>query len=291
MQREGSPWRGLGVVTRKELSDHLSSVRMLVIELLVVVTGVVIVLVSLQQIRDVTAEDPFLLLRVFTRSGEQLSFVFVMTLLVPLVAIGLGLRSREQRAQSAHAEPDPVAADLPGRAAVRQIPGGARDHRHQSHGDVDGGARAGPGRARRSAERGGARARGPHARRDHRLRRRLACAGDVVLDPVPLAGDRRAQRTGVVALRLHPVAAAVAVSGQHLCPGLGDVARRTAQRALHPPGFQATVARSLVRRDRDGAARSRRCARPSSRSSRRWGSPWSSPVRSPVRRCRCCKAC
>ncbi len=90
MQREGSPWRGVGVVTRKELADHLSSVRMLVIELLVVVTGVVIVLVSLQQIRDVTAEDPFLLLRVFTRSGEQLSFVFVMTLLVPLVAIGLG---------------------------------------------------------------------------------------------------------------------------------------------------------------------------------------------------------
>jgi ABC-2 type transport system permease protein len=90
MQREGSPWRGLGVVTRKELSDHLSSVRMLVIELLVVVTGVAIVLVSLQQIRDVTAEDPFLLLRVFTRSGEGISFVFVLTLLVPLIAIGLG---------------------------------------------------------------------------------------------------------------------------------------------------------------------------------------------------------
>ncbi len=90
MQREGSPWRGVGVVLQKELADHLSSVRMLVIELLVVITGIVIVLVSLQQIRDVTAEDPFLLLRVFTRSGEQLSFVFVMTLLVPLVAIGLG---------------------------------------------------------------------------------------------------------------------------------------------------------------------------------------------------------
>ncbi|MPZ37659.1 MAG: ABC transporter permease subunit [Rhizobiales bacterium] len=90
MQREGSPWRGLGVVTGKELADHLSSVRILVIELLVVITGFVIVLVSLQQIRNVTAEDPFLLLRVFTRSGEQLSFVFVLTLLVPLVAIGLG---------------------------------------------------------------------------------------------------------------------------------------------------------------------------------------------------------
>src|SRR5262245_56107265 len=90
MQREGSPWRGLGVVTGKELADHLSSVRMLVIELLVVVTGFAIVLVSLTQIREVTAEDPFLLLRVFTRSGEQLSFVFVLSLLVPLIAIGLG---------------------------------------------------------------------------------------------------------------------------------------------------------------------------------------------------------
>ena len=32
MQREGSPWRGVGVVLQKELADHLSSVRMLVIE-------------------------------------------------------------------------------------------------------------------------------------------------------------------------------------------------------------------------------------------------------------------
>lgn len=90
MQREGSPWHGLGVVTGKELADHLSSVRMLVIELLVVITAFAIVLVSLTQIREVTAEDPFLLLRVFTRAGEQLSFVFVLSLLVPLVAIGLG---------------------------------------------------------------------------------------------------------------------------------------------------------------------------------------------------------
>jgi ABC-2 type transport system permease protein len=89
MQREGSPWRGLGVVTSKELADHLSSVRMLVIELLVVITGFAIVYVSLTQIREVTAEDPFLLLRVFTR-GEMLSFVVVLSLLVPLIAIGLG---------------------------------------------------------------------------------------------------------------------------------------------------------------------------------------------------------
>ena len=39
MRREGSPWRGMGVVFLKELSDHLTSVRMRVLEWLVVLTG------------------------------------------------------------------------------------------------------------------------------------------------------------------------------------------------------------------------------------------------------------
>ena len=34
MRREGSPWQGLGVVFLKELSDHLTSARMRVLELL-----------------------------------------------------------------------------------------------------------------------------------------------------------------------------------------------------------------------------------------------------------------
>jgi ABC-2 type transport system permease protein len=89
MRREGSPWQGLGVVTLKELSDHLSSWRMLVLELLVAVTAVVSVYMAIQQIREVTAEDPFLLLRLFTR-GAPLPFVALLSFLVPLVAIGLG---------------------------------------------------------------------------------------------------------------------------------------------------------------------------------------------------------
>jgi ABC-2 type transport system permease protein len=89
MRREGSPWQGLGVVTLKELSDHLSSWRMLVLELLVAVTAVVSVYMAIQQIREVTAEDPFLLLRLFTR-GTPLPFVALLSFLVPLVAIGLG---------------------------------------------------------------------------------------------------------------------------------------------------------------------------------------------------------
>jgi len=92
MRREGSPWHGVGVVFLKELSDHLGGVRMRVLEWLVVLTGLAAVYSAIQQIRAVTAEDPFLFLRLFTRAGGQvpLSFVSLLSFLVPLVAIGLG---------------------------------------------------------------------------------------------------------------------------------------------------------------------------------------------------------
>ena len=92
MRREGSPWHGMGVVFLKELSDHLTSVRMRVLEWLVVLTGLAAIYSAISQIREVTAEDPFLFLRLFTRAGNQLplSFVSLLSFLVPLVAIGLG---------------------------------------------------------------------------------------------------------------------------------------------------------------------------------------------------------
>src|SRR5689334_16631930 len=92
MRREGSPWHGMGVVFLKELSDHLTSVRMRVLEWLVVLTGIAAIYSAISQIREVTAEDPFLFLRLFTRAGNQLplSFVSLLSFLVPLVAIGLG---------------------------------------------------------------------------------------------------------------------------------------------------------------------------------------------------------
>jgi ABC-2 type transport system permease protein len=89
MQREGSPWQGLGVVTLKELSDHLTSWRMFVLEWLVAITAVVSVYVTIQQVGEVTAEDPYLLLRFFTR-GTPLPFVALLSFLVPLVSIGIG---------------------------------------------------------------------------------------------------------------------------------------------------------------------------------------------------------
>ena len=91
MRREGSPWHGLGVVIMKELSDHLTSVRMRVLEWLVVLIALAALYGAIQQIRDVTAEDPFLFLRLFTTSREPLpSFVSFLSFLVPLIAIGLG---------------------------------------------------------------------------------------------------------------------------------------------------------------------------------------------------------
>ena len=58
MRREGSPWRGVGAVFLKELSDHLTGARMLVLEWLVVLTAVASVYVSIQEIKK-AIEDLF----------------------------------------------------------------------------------------------------------------------------------------------------------------------------------------------------------------------------------------
>jgi len=93
-RREGSPWRGMNVVFFRELFDHLTSARMLVLELLVVIFGAAVVYFAAEQIRNTTAEDPFLFLRLFAPPGQSLlSFVVVLSILVPLMAIGLGFDS------------------------------------------------------------------------------------------------------------------------------------------------------------------------------------------------------
>jgi ABC-2 type transport system permease protein len=94
MRREGSPWQGVGVVFLKELSDHLTSARMRVLEWLVVLTAIAALYLAIQQIKEVTAEDPFLFLRLFTTAREPLpSFVQFLSFLVPLMAIGLSFDS------------------------------------------------------------------------------------------------------------------------------------------------------------------------------------------------------
>jgi ABC-2 type transport system permease protein len=93
MRREGSPWQGLGVVFIKELSDHLASVRMTVLQLLVVLIAVVSVYGAIQQLAATTAEDPYLYLRLLTVTSDNIPIpplVQFLGFLVPLIAIGLG---------------------------------------------------------------------------------------------------------------------------------------------------------------------------------------------------------
>jgi ABC-2 type transport system permease protein len=56
---------------------------------LIVATAVAVVRQGIDQIKEITAEDPFLFLRLFTRGGP-LPLVALLSFLVPLVAIGLG---------------------------------------------------------------------------------------------------------------------------------------------------------------------------------------------------------
>ena len=93
-RRKGSPWTGLGTVFVKELSDHLSSTRMRVFEVLVLLTGIAAVYTAIQELRTVTAQDPFLFLRLFTHARDPMpSFVALLGFLIPVLAIGLGFDS------------------------------------------------------------------------------------------------------------------------------------------------------------------------------------------------------
>jgi ABC-2 type transport system permease protein len=91
MQREGSPWQGLGTVVLKELADHLGSARMRMLEWLMLLTAAAPLYMAITSLRDTTAEDPFLLLKLFTVDRAPLpSFVGILGFLIPLMAIGLG---------------------------------------------------------------------------------------------------------------------------------------------------------------------------------------------------------
>jgi ABC-2 type transport system permease protein len=88
--REGSPWTGLGAVVFKEMADHLTSVRMRILEVLIVLTAAGTVYVGMQSLRDSVTEDRFLLLKLFTTAREPLpAFAGFLGFLIPLVAIAL----------------------------------------------------------------------------------------------------------------------------------------------------------------------------------------------------------
>ena len=75
MQREGSAFSGLGVVVLKELSDHLTGIRMIVLEWLVVLMALGVVYTGIQQIREVSAERSVSILASFHASGRRFAFI------------------------------------------------------------------------------------------------------------------------------------------------------------------------------------------------------------------------
>lgn len=89
-RREGSPWTGLWAVVTKEMADHLTSVRMRILEALIVLTAAGTVYGAMQDLRETVGQDPFLLLKLFTVGRDPLpAFVGFLGFLVPLIAIAL----------------------------------------------------------------------------------------------------------------------------------------------------------------------------------------------------------
>lgn len=92
--REGSPWKGLWAVVAKEMADHLSSARMIVLEILIVLAAVGSIYVATQNISQSVSQDTFLYLRLFTTAQEPLpAFVALLAFFIPLVAIALAFDS------------------------------------------------------------------------------------------------------------------------------------------------------------------------------------------------------
>lgn len=95
---EKAPRRGSGwlVVARKELADHLNSVRLLIVIGIVALAGVGAVYAVASEIRGVAdraSGDPLLFLRLFTIAPERLqqfSYAGLVGLLVPLLGIAFG---------------------------------------------------------------------------------------------------------------------------------------------------------------------------------------------------------
>ena len=88
--RIGSPWTGLWAVVAKEMADHLTSARMHILELLILLTATGTVYTALQELRTTVGQDPFLFLKLFTTGRDPLpAFVGFLGFLVPLMAIAL----------------------------------------------------------------------------------------------------------------------------------------------------------------------------------------------------------
>jgi ABC-2 type transport system permease protein len=84
---------GVMAVFWKELSDHFTSKRFIILFLLIYLAGIATIYMASQNIRsEVTDTTELIFLKLFTISGENLSFSlpFFLSLFVPIVGIALG---------------------------------------------------------------------------------------------------------------------------------------------------------------------------------------------------------
>jgi len=88
--REGSPWTGIWSVVLKEMADHLSSTRLFILEVLIILAALGTVYVATQQIQKTVSQAPYLYLRLFTTAQSPLpAFVELLAFFIPLVSIAL----------------------------------------------------------------------------------------------------------------------------------------------------------------------------------------------------------
>jgi ABC-2 type transport system permease protein len=94
VERQGSPWRGMWVIVAKDMADNLTSVRMVILELLILLTAGGTAYATLSSIRQAGSSGDFVFLSLVTTSQRPLpAFVGFLGFLVPLVAISLSFNA------------------------------------------------------------------------------------------------------------------------------------------------------------------------------------------------------
>jgi len=83
--------KGLMTVFEKELADHLTSWRFIILFAIVFVVGIVAIYLDAQYIRQEVVETRFVFLKLYTTSGQGVPlFMFFITFFMPIVGIILG---------------------------------------------------------------------------------------------------------------------------------------------------------------------------------------------------------
>lgn len=92
MRRKGSPWTGIGAVLAKETADHFSGWLVWIIVAFLFLTALAAAYTAIATIRQTIGESPFPFLSLLTLRNTQFrwSFIDLVGILVPLVAIALG---------------------------------------------------------------------------------------------------------------------------------------------------------------------------------------------------------